>query len=86
MKLIKTYLQNIFTGIALALLIVVAIALIASCHPAFATTPQETCANKGGVWQHGHCLNRDMTDEEIEYAKQWVTLKQRETQEQTHER
>ncbi|WP_391540642.1 hypothetical protein [Lonepinella koalarum] len=42
MKLLKTYLQNIFTGIALALLIMVAIALIASCHPAFATTPQET--------------------------------------------
>ncbi|WP_439242379.1 hypothetical protein [Lonepinella sp. BR2474] len=86
MKQLKTYLQNILTGFAVAFLFIASIAIISSCQPAHATesdyaTPQERCADKGGIWRNEYCHPRDMTDAEIEEAQRWVTLKQLEIRE-----
>ncbi|WP_386696741.1 hypothetical protein [Lonepinella sp. MS14436] len=78
MKLIK----NILTGIILALWVSLFFFFVCYQQPAHAAEPisqAEQCQDKGGIWHNGHCLARDMTDEEIQYAQRWVTLKQLET-------
>lgn len=48
---------------------------------AIATTQQDTCETKGGIWTKTYCAPPDMNDEEITYAQRYTILKQIEMRE-----
>ncbi|PVX40576.1 hypothetical protein C8D76_103149 [Pasteurella langaaensis DSM 22999] len=65
----KQIIKEIFILAIFSLVIILATVLASK---AFATTPQETCEIKGGVWTGEYCAPRDMTDDEIVYAQEYT--------------
>lgn len=67
--LISKLFLTIFTLLVGGFLIVL---LTAIFNTVMANDPVQDCADKGGVYERGYCIPRDMTDAEIQYAKAYV--------------
>lgn len=78
----KQIIKEIFILATFSLVIILATVL---ANKAVATTPQETCEIKGGVWTGKYCAPRDMTDEEIDFAQRYTILKEIEMREMKDE-
>ena len=74
----KRVIKEIFILATFSLVIILATVL---ANKAIATTPQETCDIKGGVWTGKYCAPPDMNDEEITYAQHYTILKEIEMRE-----
>lgn len=74
----KDFIKELFVLFALALFILFIGAL---AERASATTPQEACEIKGGIWTKTYCAPPDMRDEDISYAQRYTVLKQIEMRE-----
>lgn len=79
--------MTILKGVLLSLVVIfAALVVITLFRPAFGATPAEDCDIKGGVWNGKYCLARDMTDEEITFARRYTLLKQIESREIKNDR
>ncbi|MDY3122879.1 MAG: hypothetical protein SOW21_00585 [[Actinobacillus] rossii] len=74
----KRVIKEIFILATFSLVIILATVL---ANKAVATTPQETCDIKGGIWTKTYCAPPDMNDEEITYAQRYTILKEIEMRE-----
>lgn len=76
--------QKFFFAILCIILAVAVLIVMTAFRPALATTTIDQCEDKGGIWQtypSPHCAPPDMTAEQLESAKRYVTLKQIEMRE-----
>lgn len=76
--MIKEAIKDIIIVIAITTVILFVGALF---EKAMATTSQEQCEIKGGVWTGEYCAPREMTDEEIVYARFYTAKKEKELRE-----
>ncbi|MDD7545612.1 hypothetical protein [Actinobacillus porcinus] len=74
----KQIIKEIFILAMFSLVMLLATVL---AQRAIATTPQEACEIKGGIWTKTYCAPPDMRDEDISYAQRYTVLKQIEMRE-----